>query len=136
MRAAGGRILGDRVFSGVVLLMAAAVIGIIVSLFLFLAYYSALPLSRFGLGFFYGLKFDPIHQVFGVLPEIYGSIVTSLIALLLGVPVSIGVAVFLSELAPDRLKTVMSLLVEMLAAIPSVVYGLWGLFILAPLLEQ
>lgn len=87
-----------------------------------------------GLDFVLGSTWDPVNNVFGVLPMIYGSLVTSAIALLIGVPVSLGVAIFLAELAPFRLKSPISFLVEMLAAVPSVVYGLWGLFVLGPLL--
>jgi phosphate transport system permease protein len=90
---------------------------------------------RFGLGFLFGSDWDPVNNVYGVAPEVYGSIVTSAIALIIGVPVSVGVAVFLSELSPRRLRAPVSFLVEMLAAVPSVVYGLWGLFILAPVLS-
>jgi len=83
-----------------------------------------------------GSKWDPLGNVYGVLPMIYGSVVTSAIALLIGVPISLGVAVFLSELSPRRLKSPISFIVELLAAVPSVVYGLWGIFILAPLLRD
>lgn len=88
-----------------------------------------------GLGFVFGSKWDPVAGIFGVAPEIYGSMLTSAIALVIGVPASIGVAVFLSELSPSRFRAPVSFLVEMLAAVPSVVYGLWGLLVLAPLLE-
>ena len=91
---------------------------------------------KFGIGFVLGSTWDPVNNVFGVLPPLYGSLVTSAIALLIGVPVSIGVAVFLSELSPRRLRSPLSFVVEMLAAVPSVVYGIWGLFVLAPLLSN
>jgi len=88
-----------------------------------------------GLNFVLGSTWDPVHNVFGALPPLYGSLVTSAIALLIGVPISIGVAVFLSELSPRKLRSPLSFIVEMLAAVPSVVYGIWGLFILAPILR-
>lgn len=89
-----------------------------------------------GLAFILGSKWDPVGNVFGVLPMLYGSVVTSAIALLIGVPISLGVAIFLSELSPHSLRSPISFVVEMLAAVPSVVYGLWGLFIFAPLLRD
>lgn len=88
-----------------------------------------------GLGFITGSIWDPVNNVFGALPSLYGSLITSAIALVIGVPVSLGVAVFLSELSPGRLRSPLSFVVEMLAAVPSVVYGIWGLFVLAPLLR-
>jgi phosphate transport system permease protein len=128
-------VLGEHLFGGVVKVAGIAVLGLLAVLFLALTYESLPAIIRFGLSFVFGSVWDPLHDVFGVLPMIYGSFVTSAIALLVGVPVSIGVAVFLSELCPPRLRTYMSFVVELLAAIPSVVYGLWALFILAPLLR-
>jgi phosphate transport system permease protein len=87
-----------------------------------------------GLGFVTGSTWDPVNNVFGALPMLYGSLVTSAIGLAIGVPVSLGVAVFLAELAPMRLRSPLSFIIEMLAAVPSVVYGLWGLFVLSPVL--
>lgn len=88
-----------------------------------------------GIEFLFSSNWNPLGTIFGVAPEVYGTLITSGIALILGVPVSIGVAVFLSELSPRRLRSPISFVVEMLAAVPSVVYGLWGLFILAPYLS-
>ena len=78
---------------------------------------------------------DPVFEEFGALPFIFGTIVSSLLALLIGGPISLGAAIYLSELAPDWLRSPVSFLVELLAAIPSVVYGLWGIFVLAPWLR-
>ncbi len=129
-----GDSLGDRLFRYLVSGMSLLVLGILGSLFLLLAYFSSTPISRFGLGIVTGSTWNPLRDVFGLLPMIYGSLATSAIALLLGVPVSLGVAVFLSELSPAKIRAPISLLVEMLAAVPSVVYGLWALLILAPIL--
>jgi len=97
---------------------------------------AGLPAIRtFGLGFFVGRTWDPVHSVFGALPFIYGTVVSSVFALLLAVPLALGVAIFLAELAPSWIRGPVSFLVELLAAIPSVIYGLWGLFVLAPLLR-
>jgi phosphate transport system permease protein len=89
---------------------------------------------RFGLGFLVGQQWDPVHQRFGALPFIFGTLVTSAIALVLAVPVAIGLAVLLTEFAPPRVATALAVFVDVLAAIPSVVYGLWGLFVLGPFL--
>lgn len=92
--------------------------------------------SHFGMKFFINPDWNNWTKSFGALSLIYGTAVTSFLALLLAVPVSIGVALFLSELAPKWLAKPLSFIVEMLAAVPSVVYGLWGLFVLAPLLRD
>ena len=94
-----------------------------------------LSLRRFGLGFLGGAAWDPVHDLFGALPFLYGTLVSSAIALLLAVPVALGVAIFLVEFAPRWLRSPLGLLVELLAAVPSVIYGLWGLFVLAPWLR-
>jgi len=88
-----------------------------------------------GLSFFTISRFDPVGNVYGVYPEIYGSVVTSAIALLIGVPISLGVAIFLAELSPGPLRSPISFIVELLAAVPSVIYGFWALLILSPLLS-
>jgi len=75
---------------------------------------------------------DPVAGEFGAYPFIWGTLYSSILALLLAAPVSIGIAVFISELAPNRLKPVLVFLTELLAAIPSIVYGLWGMFVLVP----
>lgn len=97
---------------------------------------SELAFGRFGLGFITGSEWDPVHGKFGGWPLIYGTLVSSLVALALAVPLSLGVAIFLAELAPPWLREPLSFLVELLAAIPSVVYGLWGLFVLVPWLRD
>lgn len=89
-------------------------------------------IQRFGLGFFAGSTWNPVSGEFGVLPFVYGTLISSVLALLLAIPLGLGVAIFLSELAPGWLRTPVRFLVELLAAIPSVVYGLWGIFVLVP----
>ena len=97
---------------------------------------NSLPsLLRFGPGFLVTQTWDPVREVFGVLPFIYGTLVTSAIAIALSVPISLGIAIFLSEVAQPRIRQPLSFLVELLAAIPSVVYGLWALFILVPIMK-
>jgi phosphate transport system permease protein len=89
-------------------------------------------ITEFGLGFITSTTWDPVAREFGAAPAIYGTLISSLIALALAVPVSLGTAIFLSEVAPSWLRNPFSFLVEMLAALPSVVLGLWGIFILVP----
>jgi phosphate transport system permease protein len=98
----------------------------------------ARPLAALGpIGkFLVGQDWDPVTSSFGALPFIYGTVVTSLLGILVALPVSVGLALFLVEIAPDRVRPVVSFLIETLAAIPSVVYGLWGLFVLVPWLRQ
>ena len=103
--------------------------GIIISLFI-----AALPsIKAFGLGFLWDKEWDPPADEFGALVPIYGTLITSFIALVIAVPVSFGIALFLTELAPNWLKRPLGIAIELLAAIPSIVYGMWGLFIFAPL---
>jgi len=128
------RIAGDSVFWSLTLILASSAVVLVLVYFYELYFGSELTL-KVGLKFVLGSTWDPVHNVFGVLPMLYGSLVTSAIALIIGVPVSLGVAVFLSEIAPQRLRSPVSFVVEMLAAVPSVIYGLWGLFVLAPILR-
>jgi phosphate transport system permease protein len=125
----------DSLFKYLTLIVATSLVLLILAYFYALLLGSSSTLST-GLAYILGSTWDPVNSVFGVLPMLYGSILTSAIALVIGVPLSIGVAVFLSELSPGRLRSPLSFLVEMLAAVPSVVYGLWGLIILGPLLNQ
>jgi phosphate transport system permease protein len=94
-------------------------------------------LRAFGPGFLGGTQWDPRPpEEYGALPFVYGTLVTSALALLFGVPVSLGIAIFLSELAPNWLRVPLTFLVELLAAVPSVVYGLWGIFVLVPVMRD
>src|SRR6202042_1393604 len=79
---------------------------------------------------------DPVHEKFGALPFVYGTVVSSLLALAIAVPVSLGLAIFLSDLAPERVRRPLGFVVELLAAVPSVVYGFWGIFVLVPFLRE
>ena len=93
-------------------------------------------IDRFGIAFLFGTEWKPAQEEFGALPFIYGTVVSSLIALVLAVPVSLGIAIFLVEQAPRKLAQPIGFMVELLAAIPSVVYGLWGIFVLAPFIRE
>ncbi|TDQ59078.1 phosphate ABC transporter membrane protein 1 (PhoT family) [Mesocricetibacter intestinalis] len=93
-------------------------------------------LSKFGISFLWTNDWDPVQENYGALVPIIGTLISSFIALLIAVPVSFGIAVFLTELAPEWIKRPLSIAVEMLAAIPSIIYGMWGLFIFVPLFQE
>ncbi|MEO5823411.1 MAG: phosphate ABC transporter permease subunit PstC [Vicinamibacteraceae bacterium] len=93
---------------------------------------SALSIEKFGFGFWLGDIWDPVSGEFGARPFIWGTLYSSVLALMLATPISLGIAIFLSELCPARLRTPLTFLTELLAAIPSIVYGLWGIFVLVP----
>src|SRR5437879_5551355 len=89
-----------------------------------------------GWKFFFQTDWDPVTEQFGALSFVYGTIVSSLLALLIAVPLAVGVAVFITEMSPQWLRTPLSFTTELLAAIPSVIYGLWAIFVLVPLLRR
>jgi phosphate transport system permease protein len=126
---------GDRIFLYCLRAGAFAVAGLLLLLILQIWSLARPALEKFGLSFLTSVDWDPVAGSFGALAFTYGTVVSSLLALALAVPVSVGVALFLTEVAPRRLATLVSFLVEMLAAVPSVIYGLWGIFVLAPLLR-
>jgi phosphate transport system permease protein len=126
---------GDAIFR-LLLLGAAVLMLLIVGAMIFaLAYKARLSIGQFGFRFITGREWNPVKSEFGALPFIYGTIMSSLIAIVISVPLSLGIAIFLVEQAPVRLARPVTFLVELLAAIPSVVYGLWGIFVLAPFLR-
>ncbi|MCL2011646.1 MAG: phosphate ABC transporter permease subunit PstC [Cystobacterineae bacterium] len=133
---AGGKNIGDGVFKWMTAGFAATAILVLAAMLIQMTRASTLSLQRFGLGFLTEKEWDPVHEIFGAFPFIFGTVVSSVIALLLVIPVALGVAIFLSELAPAWLKKPLDLIIELLAAIPSIVYGLWGMFVLAPWLLQ
>src|SRR6185312_13974484 len=117
-----------RVFAfGVLLLLGGIVVALAVG---------ALPAFRaFGWGFLTSDAWNPVKDLFGALPAIYGTLISSFIAMLIGIPLALGIAVFLTELCPPPLRRPIGTLIELLAAIPSIIYGIWGLFVLAPFLQ-
>jgi phosphate transport system permease protein len=118
--------------AGAALLVALLLGGIIVALVI-----GAWPtLSTMGPAFLWTAEWDPVQEKYGALIPIYGTLATSFIALLIALPVSVGIAMFLTELCPEVLRKPISLAVELLAAIPSIIYGMWGLFIFAPLFME
>src|SRR5713226_5008445 len=97
---------------------------------------SVLSRHRFGWSFLFSRVWDPVFEQFGALPFIYGTLVTSAVALLIAVPVGLGAAIFLAELAPPRLSDGLAFVIDLLAAVPSVIYGLMAIFTLVPLLRE
>jgi phosphate transport system permease protein len=131
----GGGEVADQIFKYAMLLCGAAVLGTLVLIVYQLVLRSGPSWHAFGMKFFAGRDWDPVSEQFGALPFIYGTLVSSLLALIIAVPLSIGVAVFTTEMCPIPLRGPLSFFVELLAAIPSVVYGLWAIFVLVPLLS-
>ena len=130
------RAWGDTAFHALTLVFAAGVLlilsGVIVTLLV-----GALPaLEHFGFSFIATNVWNPVTEKFGALAPIYGTLVTSAIAMLIGIPVAFGIALFISELSPVWLKRPLATMIELLAAIPSIIYGIWGLFVLAPFVQE
>ena len=126
----------DSIFSNLTLFFAIVMVAILVAL-VFILTRDAMPaINKFGFAFITNTMWNPVTDVFGALPAIYGTLVTSLIGLLIAVPISFGAAIFLVELAPNWLKGPASFIIEMLAAIPSVIIGLWGLYVLVPVVRH
>jgi phosphate transport system permease protein len=130
----GGEI-PDRAFKSAITACGLAVLALLVLIVYELVLRSGLSWHAFGLKFFATSDWDPVNEKFGALPFIYGTLVSSLVALVIAVPLSVGVAVFTTEMCPKGLRGPLSFFVELLAAIPSVIYGLWAMFVLVPLLS-
>jgi phosphate transport system permease protein len=128
--------IGDKVFKTTTMMFALFVFALVFLMGYEMVRGSELSLKQFGWKFLTTSKWDPVAEEYGALPVIFGTLVSSLLALLIALPLSIGVAIFLSELAPRWLERPVSFLVELLAAIPSIVYGLWGIFVLVPWLRN
>jgi phosphate transport system permease protein len=127
--------IGDRTFR---LLTEGAAITVLVILagVIFSLIYGSMPTWRaFGLGFLTSESWNPVTEKFGALPAIYGTLLTSIIAMLIGVPISLGIAIFLTEICPEKLRRTIGIAIELLAGIPSIIYGIWGLFVFAPFFQ-
>ncbi|MDA8443437.1 MAG: phosphate ABC transporter permease subunit PstC [Peptococcaceae bacterium] len=128
--------IGDLTLRLLTLGMALVVVGLMIWIGWQMYVSSQESIAKFGWSFLTNRVWDPVKENFGALPFIYGTLVSSLIALALAGPIGVGVAIFLNEMASRKVRSVISFLVELLAAIPSVVYGLWAIFILAPMLRN
>jgi phosphate transport system permease protein len=142
----GNSALADRGFHALMVLCALSIFGIVVLIAAELVVRSKMAWGQFGLDFFYKayvdtytkqtIYWDPVNGHFSALPFLYGTLVSSFLALLMAVPLAIGVAVFLTEMCPRWLRAPLAFITELLAAIPSVIYGLWAVFVLVPLLRE
>lgn len=136
VRLHGGLNIGDVVFRWLTGIVAVSVVLVLAAMALQMTRASAQSLSRFGIGFVVGTVWDPVRDLFGAAPFIYGTVVSSVLALVIAVPISLGVAIFLAEMASPTTRGVVGYLVELLAAVPSVIYGMWGIFVLGPWLRR
>ena len=127
---------GDEIARLVTFLFAASVVLVTVLLVYELWRESYLPRHKFGFAFFRTSVWDPIFDQFGALPFIYGTLVTAGVSLLIAVPLGIGAAIFLAELAPPRVSDTLQFFIDLLAAVPSVIYGLLGVFVVIPVMRQ
>ena len=125
----------DTAFAWLTRSFAFLVFSLLLAILVSLIVGSQLTLQKYGFSFIWTEDWDPVQEQFGALVPIFGTLVTSLIAMLIGVPVSFGIAIFLTELSPKWLKRPLGTAIELLAAIPSIIYGMWGLFVFAPLFQ-
>ena len=132
----GGRNGGDRIFFGGLHLISWATIALFVGMLVFIGALAWDSVRELGLKFWIGTDWNPPLEAFGAAPFIVGTLASSAIAVLISTPISVGTALFLREIAPKKLSGIVAFLVELLAAIPSVVYGLWGVFVLAPVMRD
>ena len=127
---------GDLIFENMTRFFAFIVLAIVFLMAIEMVRQSLPTIKAFGFGFITSQEWDPVNEKYGALPFIFGTLFSSLVALLIALPLSLGVAVFLSEISPKWLEQPLSLMVELLAAIPSIVYGLFGIFVLIPWLRK
>ena len=128
--------VGDRIFSSLTLFFALLIVLILGGLLVVLNIDAWPAIQKFGVSFITSISWDPVREEFGALPAVYGTLLSSLIGLIIAVPISLASAIFLSELAPEWISRPVSFLIEMLAAIPSVIIGLWGLFVMVPFIRD
>lgn len=125
--------VADAIFRNATFAFAVLVLLIIGAVMVALARGAIPALQQFGWGFIVSDSWNPVKERFGAGPAIYGTLVSSAIAMLVGIPVAFGIAIFITELCPVWLKRPLGTMIELLAAIPSIIYGIWGLFVFAPL---
>jgi phosphate transport system permease protein len=128
----GGGTVMDMLFRAITRVCAILVAASVLAIFVTLVTDSMLSIRKFGLHFLITNAWNPVTQIFGAVAPIYGTLVTSVIAMVISVPVSFGIALFITELSPRWLKRPIGTAIELLAAIPSIIYGMWGLFVFAP----
>jgi len=135
-RHAAGQRLRERIFRGATFAAAVLVLVLLGGVALALLKGALPAFSHFGFAFLTKEVWNPVTEKFGALAPIYGTLVTSSIAMLLAIPISLGIAIFLTELAPSWMKRPVGVAIEMLAAVPSIIFGIWGLFVLSPVLQH
>jgi len=128
--------LADALFKNTTRAFAALVFGLLAAILVSLVYGSRESIAEYGLAFLWTNEWDPVNNLYGALVPMVGTVLTSLIALVVAVPVSFGIAMYLTELAPVWLRRPIGTAIEMLAAIPSIIYGMWGLFVFVPLFQE
>jgi phosphate transport system permease protein len=128
--------LGDAIFGGLAWGFAITVLVLLTGVVISLVWGAVPALRTFGFDFLVSVRWNPVTEKFGALPAIYGTLVTSAIAMLVAVPVSFGISIFLTELCPSVLKRPIGTAIELLAAVPSIIFGIWGLFVLSPLMQS
>jgi phosphate transport system permease protein len=126
----------DPFFKNLTRCVAFFVFSILIAILISLFIHSEPAIRKFGFDFLFSAEWDPVKEKFGALVPIYGTLMTSAIAMIIGIPVSFGIALFLTELSPTWLKRPLGTAIELLAAIPSIIYGMWGLFVFAPLFAE
>jgi len=131
-----GRRFGDGLFGALLAAAAALIVAVLLGSALAVLAGGLPAFARFGFGFLTSLEWDPVRQVFGAATALWGTLVSALIAMITAIPVSLGIAVFLAEVAPRWLRPPLGIAIELLAGIPSIIYGMWGLFVFAPFLAD
>ncbi len=126
----------DRIFIAITWASAVAVVLVLAGVLVSLLIDSLPALRTFGLPFLWHERWSPAKDIYGAAAPIYGTLMTSLIAMLIGVPISFGIAIFLTEICPQKLRRPIGTAIELLAGIPSIIYGLWGFFVLAPIMQR
>ena len=127
---------GDAAFQQVTRTAAVVVLLLLSGVIISLVGGSIPALRTFGFGFLFSQRWNPVTEIFGALPAIYGTVITSFIAMVIAVPVGLMIAFFLTELCPQWLRRPIGIAIELLAGIPSIIYGIWGLFVFAPFLQE
>jgi len=127
----------DFIFEKFLFLLSLGFVLLLIAIFVVLYKESKLALDEIGiLRFIFTPEWDPDNDVYGALPHLYGTIITTIIAIIIATPIGFGIAIFLTELCPPKLKEFISTLIEMLAAIPSIIYGIWGLYVISPIMSE
>jgi phosphate transport system permease protein len=128
--------LGDLIFENLTKILAMSVLLVLVAIFVVLFDNSRLALETYGMEFFFTDKWAPNMEIYGGMPAILGSVLSTVLAMVIATPIAIGIAIYLNEIAPNYLRGPVGVSIELLAAIPSVIFGMWGLFYLAPIMRE